>query len=108
MTWVDIGEALKAIGAVLTGCAALWGAFIAFRGLTKWQDETLGKRKTEVAEQVLSGFYQVRDVIDAVRPPAVWTGEAERRNSHKPLKGAGASRTRSMPRLQGCRTIGNS
>jgi hypothetical protein len=84
VTWVDIGEALKAIGAVLTGCAALWGAFIAFRGLTKWQDETLGKRKTEVAGQVLSGFYQVRDVIDAVRSPAVWTGEAERWREEQP------------------------
>jgi hypothetical protein len=78
LTWADVGEVFKAIGAIATGGAALWGALIAFRGLSKWQDETLGKRKTEIAEQVLSGFYQMRDVIRGVRSPAVWQGESDR------------------------------
>src|SRR5262249_19168169 len=41
----------------------------ASRGLGKWHVETVGKRRTELAEDVLSSFYQMRDIIGEIRSP---------------------------------------
>jgi hypothetical protein len=67
MIWSDVGEVVKAVGALLTGGAACVGAYVAIRGLRKWQEETIGKRRAEVAEKVLADFLQVRRVFDGVR-----------------------------------------
>jgi hypothetical protein len=69
MSWADVGEIIKAIAPVFTAGAACTGAYIAYRGLTKWRDETVGKRKIELAEEVLADFYQARDIIKAARSP---------------------------------------
>ncbi len=67
MGWSDIGELVKVLGAVATACAAWFAAYTAYRGLQRWRDETLGKRKTEVAEQVM----RVVHILGAQpRPPA--------------------------------------
>jgi hypothetical protein len=47
----------------------LWAAWTASRGLGKWHVETVGKRRTELAEDVLSSFYQMRDIIGEIRSP---------------------------------------
>ncbi len=60
MGWSDVSELVKVLGAVATACAAWFAAYTAYRGLQKWRDETLGKRKTELAEQVLASFYEAR------------------------------------------------
>jgi hypothetical protein len=80
MTWADIGEILKVAGAVATGIAACVGAYVAFRGLRKWQEETIGKRRAEVAEQVLSDFLQARKVFDAVRARGLRINEGASRS----------------------------
>ena len=59
----------KAVPSVVTAVTAVVGVCIAARGLNKWRAETIGKRKAELAEDVLADFYQARDIIKAARSP---------------------------------------
>jgi hypothetical protein len=80
MNWTDIAEILKVVGAVATGGAACVGAYVAFRGLRKWQEETIGKRRAEVAEETLTSFLHIRKVFDGVRARTVRINEGSSRN----------------------------
>lgn len=72
-------ELLKAVPSIATAAAAIYGVVIAKAGLDKWRRETIGKRKAELAEEVIADFYQARDIIDAARSPATFAGEGETR-----------------------------
>ena len=71
MDWQAIGETARVLGAVATGGAACFAAFIAYRGLEKWRTETIGKRRYDVAVATLSLFYEMEEVIRAARMPLV-------------------------------------
>ncbi|MBE0619148.1 MAG: hypothetical protein IH605_01005 [Burkholderiales bacterium] len=75
------GELLKAIPSIVTATTAIVGLWIAKAGLDKWQRETLGKRKAELAEQVLISFYEARDVFKWVRSRGILGGEGQSRKS---------------------------
>jgi hypothetical protein len=75
-SWVEI---LKVIPGVVTAITAVVGVTIAARGLNKWRSESIGKRKMELAEDVLADFYQARDIINAARSPASFGGEGATR-----------------------------
>ncbi len=77
--WTEAGEIIKAVAPVFTASAAVAAVLIGYKGLTKWQVEMLGKRKSELAEEVLSGFYQMRDIMSSIRSPNGYTGEGESR-----------------------------
>jgi hypothetical protein len=62
-----VGEVIKSVAPIFTAGAACSGAYIAYRGLTRWHDETVGKRRIELAEAVLADFYQACDIIKAAR-----------------------------------------
>lgn len=64
--WIELA---KAIPSVVTAITAVVGVVIAARGLNRWRAETIGKRKAELAEEVLADFYQARDIIIAARSP---------------------------------------
>ena len=51
---------------VLAG-AAICTTVFAWKALDKWRTETIGKRRLELAEDVLFGFYQVRAIIQDAR-----------------------------------------
>lgn len=76
-TWSDAGEISRTVGPLLTGAAAWFGAFIALKGLRKWRDEALGKRKAELAEQALAAFYCANDIIVHARHPLVLAHEMQ-------------------------------
>lgn len=59
---------------VLAG-AAVCTTFFAWRALTKWREETIGKRRLEIAEETLASFYQVREVIHDARTAMIWADE---------------------------------
>ena len=40
-----------------------------WEGLRAWREETVGRRRAELAEEVLADFYRVRDVLHRVRRP---------------------------------------
>ncbi len=66
LIWIELA---KAIPSVVTAITAVVGVSIAARRLDKWRTETIGKRKAELAEEVLADFYQARDIISAARSP---------------------------------------
>ena len=80
MDWETFGNVIKAVAPVFTAGAACSGAYIAYRGLTKWHAETLGKRRIELAEEVLADFYQARDIIKAARSPFSYSHEGQSRH----------------------------
>lgn len=71
--WV-LSKAPAAVGVlkdlVLAG-VAISGAVVGWKALTKWREETVGKRRLELAEEVLTSFYQVQAVIRSVRAPFI-------------------------------------
>jgi hypothetical protein len=77
--WITVEEVIKTTAPVFTAGAACSGAYLAYRGLSKWRAETVGKRKVELAEEVLADFYQARDIINAARSPLVFEGEGASR-----------------------------
>jgi hypothetical protein len=76
--WVEL---LKAIPSVVTAGTAIYALVIARAGLNKWRTETLGKRKAEIAEQLLTTAYKTRDLLIWARTPVLMSGEGESRKS---------------------------
>ena len=74
--WVEL---LRALPSIVTAGTAIFGVFLAKAGLEKWRRETIGKRKAELAEEVLADFYQARDVINAARSPGSFSEEGNTR-----------------------------
>jgi hypothetical protein len=62
-------ELVRMIPSVVTAITAIYGVRIGIQGLNKWRTETIGKRKAELAEEVLADFYEGRDIINAARSP---------------------------------------
>ena len=74
-------EWINAAGGLLTALAALVGGWAALRGLGAWRSELVGRRKTELAEEVLAQFYQASDVLIWARTPAVGQGAGPERTA---------------------------
>ena len=62
-------EAAKVLPNAITAITAIVGVIIASRGLNRWRLEAIGKRRAELAEDVLADFYEARDAIQAARSP---------------------------------------
>jgi hypothetical protein len=61
-------EWIETVGIVVASLTAIWGVI-------GWRKQMIAERKMGLAEEVLSAFYQARDIIEAVRSPATWGGE---------------------------------
>ena len=80
MDWASVGEVVKVLAPVATAGAAWFAAIIAYRGLNKWRAETIGKRKAELAEDVLADFYEAKGtILDARRPGSTLADEGNSR-----------------------------
>ena len=66
---------VKSIPAIVTAIAAMGGVLAARAGLNTWRIETIGKRRAELAEDILAGFYQAQDIIDHARSPMGYATE---------------------------------
>jgi hypothetical protein len=71
MTAADILESISLI-------IAAWTVII---GVNAWRHEFIGKRRIELAEEVLALFYEARDVISYIRSPFGYVGEGSSRKS---------------------------
>lgn len=60
-------EIAKTLPGFFTAGAAIFGAWVAKKGLDKWKVETVGKRRAELAEQTLVLVYEARDVLKLAR-----------------------------------------
>jgi hypothetical protein len=65
---------VSAIGTLVTGVGAGLGGWAALRGVNAWRTEALGRRKAELAEEVLAQFYRARDALIWARLPAEGAG----------------------------------
>lgn len=73
----DAPDWVSAVGNLTTGMAAAFAAWQGVRSLTAWRVEATGRRRIELAEDVLSGFYQIRAIIHDARAPFVRSGEMQ-------------------------------
>ena len=67
--WID---AIQAVAVILASGVAIFG-------INAWRKEFLGKRKIELAEEVLALFYQAKDIISFIRQRFNYTGEGSAR-----------------------------
>jgi hypothetical protein len=74
-TWFEL---VKVLPGVVTAGTAIYGVCIARAGLTKWRREAIGKRKAELAEEVLADFYAAKQTLWWVRVPATFSGEYQK------------------------------
>lgn len=77
--WTLVAERAPAVisagkNLVLAG-AAVCTTLFAWKALSKWREETIGKRRLEIAEETLASFYQVREVIHDARTAMIWADE---------------------------------
>jgi hypothetical protein len=70
----DFAQIAQAISIILA-------CFAAISGIDAWKREFIGKRKIEIAENMLSRFYQVRDAISIIRNP--WGSSDEGKSRKK-------------------------
>jgi hypothetical protein len=76
MSLAEIAQIAQSVSIVL---AALFAVY----GFDAWRREHVGKRRIELAEEVLSLFYQVRDAIADIRNPMGFGGEGSSRTPGK-------------------------
>lgn len=57
--------------------SAIFGAWYAVQNFESWRREHQGKRQAELAEETLALFYEVADIIRAVRSPMSWSNETD-------------------------------
>lgn len=67
--------AITAVRDLVVAGAAISTATVGWKALNKWRDETVGKRRLEVAEDTLSAFYQVQETIYDARAPFIAASE---------------------------------
>jgi hypothetical protein len=60
---------VSAIGSLVVAGSAVFAAYQGAKSLKAWRVELIGSKKAELSEDVLSDFYQARDLIKAVHSP---------------------------------------
>ncbi|HBH81592.1 MAG TPA: hypothetical protein DDY39_17330 [Nitrospira sp.] len=71
--------ALKDLTDIIQSAAVTIASIVAIYGINAWKDEFIGKRRIELAEEVLAIFYQARDAIEAIRSSFGYEGEGKTR-----------------------------
>ena len=68
---------------VLESISIITVAGVAIYGIKTWRRELIGKKKHDLAEEVLTLFYQARDVFYSIRNPMGYEGEGTSRKAGK-------------------------
>lgn len=64
---------------MVNGGSVVIASLVAIYGINQWRREYRGKRQAELAEEVLSLFYEARDAVSYIRNPFSFGGEGESR-----------------------------
>ena len=74
--WVDVMSGItSSVTAICTLIPAIIAALVVVYGVNSWRRETVGKRRLDAGEAIMSKFYQTRDAIREIRDP--WSSPAE-------------------------------
>ncbi|ATC62783.1 hypothetical protein CMV30_01705 [Nibricoccus aquaticus] len=68
----EIADIIQSVSIILT-CITI------VLGIDAWRREFIGKRKIELAEDVLTRFYEARDAIERIRSPFSYSSEGAQR-----------------------------
>jgi hypothetical protein len=74
---------LKTVIDILQGGSIVFASFVATYGISSWRREARWKRKYELAEEVLSTFYEVSEKFDIIRSPIGYVGEGNTRKRNE-------------------------
>jgi len=69
-------EILKDISIIIVSISAIYG-------IVAWRREHVGKRKIDLAEEVLCSIYEIKDIIRYMRSPFSYGGEGSTRKKAK-------------------------
>jgi len=86
-------EVIRMAPSIATAAAAIYGVQIARTGIDRWRREIIGKRKAELAEDVLADFYQAREILNAARSPMGYDSDGSTRT---PGEGESADETKTL------------
>jgi hypothetical protein len=76
MLW---GENMETILQILQSVSIIIACWVAIFGINAWRREFIGKRRIELAEEVLGAFFAVKDAISYIRSPVSYTDEGSTR-----------------------------
>lgn len=68
---------------IIQGLSVTLASIVAVYGISSWRRETMWKRKYELAEEVLSCFYEVSESFHIIRNPAGYVGEGKTRKRNE-------------------------
>ncbi len=68
-------EIIKLLKDVILAGVAIFGAFVALKGLNTWQRQLKGQSEYELSRRILVTLYKYRDAIYGLRHPAMWVEE---------------------------------
>jgi hypothetical protein len=71
---MNVTNVLESISIIIAACVVIFG-------INAWRREYVGKRKLELAEEVLALFYEARDAIGYIRNPFGYVGEGGTRKA---------------------------
>jgi hypothetical protein len=74
-------EDLKQWIGIFQGVSVIVASVVAWLGITAWRREFVGKRRIELAEEVLALFYQAEEIIAWMRSPWTLSFESSKRKS---------------------------
>lgn len=69
-----IATIFQSISIIIAAWTAVWGIY-------SWRKEFIGKRRIDLAEELLAQFYEAKDVISEIRSPFGFSGEGSSREA---------------------------
>ncbi|MES0127535.1 hypothetical protein [Mesorhizobium sp. M0029] len=79
MDWGSVPDWISGIANAAIAVAAGVAAYQGIQSLSAWRRETIGRRRLELAEDVLADFYEARDILRWVRSPMAYSHESKER-----------------------------
>lgn len=70
---------LKDWANVAQSASIIFASLVAIYSIDAWRREFVGKRRMELAEEILALFYQAKDIIEMIRNPVGFGGEGQSR-----------------------------
>ena len=79
MDWGSVPDWISSTANIGVAVAAGFAAYEGIQRLNAWHRETVGRRRIELAEEVISDFYEARDILRWVRSPFAYSHEGKER-----------------------------
>ena len=78
---MTVADAITAFSAAIAAISFVYG-------ISAWKRKFVGKRRIELAEIVLTKFYEAAEVIRAIRSPFHWREEGKSRQAQRTKRGS--------------------